>query len=367
MKKYLKIIIGLIILLSFLGTFIFLYQNSKPKPITYREIKPLITDIRVSTILTGEITPRDEVFIKPQISGIIEEIYKKAGDMVKTGEVLAKVKVIPDMGQLSAAQSRLELANINLKQAKTEEEREKMLFDKQLVSAEEYEKYRQVFLQAQQEQTAAMDAIQVIRSGVSKKNTNQSSTLIRATVSGLILDVPIKKGNSVIQTNAFNDGTTIASIANMENLIFNGKVDESDVGKIKVGMPMNIKIGAMANTKLDAVLEYISPKALEVNGARQFEIKAAVRVPGNTSLRSGYSANAEIILASAHQVLTVSESAICYEQGKTYVYVISGSETNPVYNKREVVTGISDGLNIEIKKGITKNDRIRGAQNVTTE
>lgn len=367
MKKYLKVIIAAIVVLIFIGTFVFLYEKSKPQPVVYDEFTPKVTDISKTTVITGSIEPRDEVEVKPQISGIITEIYKEAGEMVKSGEVIAKVKVIPDMGQLSSAESRVRLAEINLKQAKVNYDREKQLYDKQLVSAEEYDNVRQTLDQAREEKTAAIDALEVVRDGVSSSNASASSTLIRSTISGLILDIPVKVGNSVILSNTFNDGTTIASVADMGDLIFRGNIDETEVGQLVTGMPMRITIGALQNLKFDASLEYISPKATDNNGANQFEIKAAVTVPQGNAIRSGYSANAEIELASAKGVLTVPESAIEFSGNDTYVYVIKGSGDDKTYERRKVATGLSDGINIEIKSGLKKSEKVRGPQKVKDE
>ena len=373
MKKYSKLIIAAIIALVFLGTFVFLWQKSRPKEIVYNEFTPKMEDIRKTTIITGKIEPRDEVNVKPQISGIITDIYKEAGQYVQQGEVIAKVKVIPDMSQLSSAEARVRLADINLQQAKVDYDRVKALYDKSLISADEYDKTSQKLKQAKEEVHAAQDALQVVRDGVSKSNASASSTLIRSTISGTILDVPVKKGNSVILSNTFNDGTTIASVANMNDLIFRGNIDETEVGQLVAGMPMKITIGALQDLKFDAALEYVSPKAVESNGANQFEIKAAVSVPTGSStsggkagtLRSGYSANAEIVLAQAQKVLTIPESAIEFSGDSTFVYIIKGTDKQKTYERKQVVTGLSDGVNIEIKKGLGREDKVRGPQVIT--
>ena len=362
MKKYSKLMVAAIVAIIFIGTFVFLYQKSQPKPTEYQELTPKVTDVLKSTVITGKIEPRNEVNVKPQISGIITEIYKQAGDYVQAGEVIAKVKVIPDMGQLSNAQARVRLAGINLKQAQVDYTREEQLFKKQLVSADEYDKVKQALKQAKEEVVAAEDALEVVRDGVSKSNASASSTLIRSTISGIILDIPVKVGNSVILANTFNDGTTIASVANMNDLIFRGNIDETEVGNLVVGMPMKITIGALQDLKFDADLEYISPKAVENNGANQFEVKAAVRSVKGGKIRSGYSANAEIVLAKAMHVLTVPESAIEFSGDSTFVYVIKGSDDKKTYERKQVITGLSDGVNIEIKKGIGLKDKIRGPQ-----
>ena len=357
-----KMIIAGLVAIVFIGTFVFLWIKAQPQPKVYDEFTPTVADLRKTTVLTGKIEPRNEVNIKPQISGIITELMKEAGQTVQAGEVIAKVKVIPDMGQLSSALSRLRLAEINLKQARTDYEREKVLFDKGLVSADEYDKIHQAYNQAREERSAAQDNLEVVRDGVSSSNANASSTLVRSTVTGVILDIPVKVGNSVILSNTFNDGTTIATVANMNDLIFRGNVDETEVGQVNVGMPMTITVGALQDLKFDARLEYISPKAVEANGANQFEIKAAVQVPEKTGVRSGYSANAQIVLAEALHVLTVPESAIHFEGNNTYVYLVQGKGKNKTYQRRDVKVGLSDGVNIQIKSGLTTNDRVRGLE-----
>ena len=376
MKKYSKLIIAVIIALIFIGTFVFLWQKSQPKEVVYNEFTPTVNDLRKTTIITGKIEPRNEVYVKPQISGIITEILKEAGDYVQAGEVIAKVKVIPDMGSLSNAEARVRLADINLQQAKVDYDREKNLYDQKLVSADEFDKVAQQLRQAKHEVSAATDALQVVRDGFSKSNASASSTLIRSTISGVILDIPVKVGNSVINSNTFNDGTTIATVANMNDLIFRGTIDETEVGQLTMGIPLKITIGALQDMTFDAALEYISPKATETNGANQFEIKAAVKLSATTpdgspsgkdKIRSGYSANAEIVLAKADKALTIPESAIEFSGDSTFVYVLVDSVNEKKYDRRHIETGLSDGVNIEVKKGLTTKDKVRGPEIITDE
>ena len=362
MKKYSKLIVAAIVALIFIGTFVFLWQKSQPKEVVYNEFTPKVDSIQKTTIITGKIEPRNEVNVKPQISGIISELYKQPGDYVNAGDVIAKVKVIPDMSQLSSAEMRVRLAEINLKQSQTDFQREENLFNQKLVSADEFDKSKLALNQAKQEKLAAEDALQVVRDGVSKSNTKASSTLIRSTISGVILDIPVKVGNSVILANTFNDGTTIATVANMNDLIFRGNIDETEVGQLVSSMPMKITVGALQDLKFDAALEYISPKAVESNGANQFEIKAAVHVAKEDKLRSGYSANAEIVLSKADGVLTIPESAIEFSGDSTFVYIIKGEGAEKTYERTAVTTGLSDGVNIEIKKGLTDKDKVRGPE-----
>ena len=363
MKKFGKILMFALIGLVFLGTFFYLFKRSQPNEIQYQELSPAMGSISRSTVVTGKIQPRDEVNVKPQISGIVAELYKEAGQMVQQNEVIAKLKVIPDMGQLSSAQSRVRLSEMNLKQARTNYQREKALFDKQLVSADEFEKIQQALRQAEEEHAIAKETLEIVRDGVSSSNKSGSTTLVRSTISGLILDVPVKVGNSVINSNTFNDGTTIATVANMNDLIFDGNIDETEVGRLHIGLPVRITVGALQDFAFDAALEYISPKATESGGANLFEIKASVAVPDTVTIRSGYSANAEIVLQEVNDVLTIPESAIQYDGDQTYVFVKEAEG----YMRRDVVTGLSDGVNIEIKSGLELGQTVRGPQIISSK
>lgn len=367
MGKLKRIALAAVIAVVFIGTFAFLYVRSQPQPEAYEVFTVEQGDLSRSTVITGKIEPRNEVAVKPQISGIISELYKEAGQRVEAGEVIAKVKVIPDMSSLSAAQSRLRLADINLAQARTDHERMRTLYDRGLVSADEYDKVAQTFHQAEEERTAALDNLQVVRDGVSASNASASSTLVRSTITGVILDIPVKVGNSVILSNTFNDGTTIATVANMNDLIFRGNIDETEVGRLTAGMPMTITVGALQDLTFPATLEYIAPKATETGGANQFEVKAAVSVPASSHIRSGYSANAAITLASVRDVLTVPESAIEFaDDGARYVYLVTGEGENAVYKRTRVETGLSDGISIEVKSGLKKGQRVRGPKKTGT-
>ena len=364
MKRIVKYIIFALIGLLFIGTFVFLFKNSRPEKIRYQELEVVRADIHRTTVVTGKIVPRNEVNVKPQINGIIAELYKEAGQQVKEGEVIAKLRVIPDMNSLSSAQSRVRLSEINLKQAKTNYEREKALYDKKLVSDEEYDQVLQAYNQAQEEHAAAQESLEVIRDGVSSSNKTGSSTLIRSTITGLILDIPVKVGNSVIQANTMNDGTTVATVANMADLIFDGNVDETEVGSLAEGTPMRISIGALPDFSAEAALEYISPKAVENNGANQFEIKAALKAGSDHTIRSGYSANAEIVLETASQVLSIPESALEFDDEDTYVYRLKAEGG---YERVKVETGLSDGVDIEIKSGLSLGDKVRGPRILNSE
>lgn len=362
MKKYVKIALLVIVGLIFLSTFVFLYQKSKPKTTKYDTLKVEVTDLEKNTVATGKIEPRDEILIKPQISGIIDEVYKEAGQSIKKNEVIAKVKVIPELGQLNSAESRVRLAEISAKQGETDFARMKKLFEDKLISSEEYEKSEVAVKQSREELQTAKDNLEIVKEGITKNSASFSSTLIRSTIDGLILDVPVKAGNSVIMSNTFNDGTTIATVANMNDLIFRGNIDETEVGRIQEGMSVKITLGALQNMEFDAKLEYISPKGVEENGANQFEIKAAITVPDSIMIRSGYSANAEIALAHASKVLAIPESAVEFKDDSTFVYVLTDSVPEQKFTRRIITTGMSDGIKIEVKNGLNANDIVRGAQ-----
>ena len=362
MKKYLKITLLVVVAAIFIGTFIFLYQKSKPKTTVYETITPEIADLEKTTVATGKVEPRDEVLIKPQISGIISEVYKEAGQTIKQGEVIAKVKVIPELGQLNSAESRVRVAEISTAQAETDHERIKKLYNDKLISREDYEKSEVEIKKAREELQTAKDALEIIKEGITKNSASFSSTLIRSTIDGLILDVPIKVGNSVIMSNTFNEGTTIATVANMNDLIFKGKIDETEVGRIHEGMPVKLTIGALQNLTFDAELEYISPKGVEENGANQFEIKAAVHAPDSVQIRSGYSANAEIVLQRAQKVLAVPEGIIEFSGDSTFVWVMTDSIPEQKFERRQIKTGMSDGIKLEIKEGLTGKEKVRASE-----
>ncbi len=362
MKKYIKFIfIGLFVFVL-IWTFFFLWKKSRPVKIEYQIVSPVVATIEKKTVATGKVEPRDEVLIKPQISGIVSEVCKEAGQSVKAGDILAKVKVIPEMGTLSAAESRVNVAQINLRQTQKEYDRTKELYQGKVVASEEFEKAETELMRAKEELQNAQDNLEIVRDGIAKRSSQFSNTQIRATITGMILDVPIKVGNSVIQSNNFNDGTTIASIADMSDMIFKGKIDETEVGRIKEGMPLMLTIGALQDMKFNAVLEYISPKSIEENGAILFEIKAAAEVPDSVFVRAGYSANAEIILDRRPDVLTIPESTVEFRQDSTFVQVVVAEEPDLKLEQRFVRLGLSDGINIQVIDGLTASDKVRGSK-----
>ena len=356
MKKAIKIVILILFIGAFIGTIYYLYQKSEIDPVVYKTETPFISTIIDKTVATGSVIPRKEIEIKPQVSGIITDIYVEAGDKVKKGDKIARIKIIPNMVSLNSAETRVENSKINVQDVKIQYDRQKQLFDKGVISERDFQQVKYSYQRAKAEVQAAENNLQLIREGTTKGSSKQTNTIVVSTITGTILDVPVEEGFSVTETNNFNAGTTIASVADMGDMIFKGKVDESEVGKIKEGMPLILTIGALENTTFDAKLKYISPKGVKENGAIQFEIKADVIQNDSVYIRAGYSANADIVLHRADSVLTIRESLLQFENKKAYVEVEVDSMK---YEHRDIETGLSDGINVEVRKGLTKNDKIK--------
>ena len=363
MKKFAKILMWIIVGVLFLGTFVYLIANSRPKKDTYQLVNPSNETIERTTVLTGKIEPRDEIEIKPQISGIISEILVEPGDQVTNGQIIAKIKVIPDATQLSSAENRIRVAQISLEQSRLTFERTKALYEKKYESREKYETDLAAYNRAKEEVDQAKDQLRIVREGVSAFDTQGSNTLIRSTVTGLVLEVPVKVGSSVIQSNTFNDGTTIAKIADMTDLIFKGKIDETEVDKLSEGMPVTISVGAIQGSSYPAVIEKIAPIATDENGTNTFEVKAALSGEDVRNLRAGYSANATVTLERVENVLSVPENVIEYQADSTFVSVLKSAEgEDQDFRRVKVVTGLSDGMKVELKEAgdITVKTKLRG-------
>lgn len=358
MKKIIGILLIVILVGSFLGTGYYLFSKSQEAPIVYQTDSLFVTTIVKKTVATGAIIPRKEIALKSQVSGVVETLYVIPGDKIKEGDMIAKIKIIPDVVTLNNAENRIKTATINLKNAEREFERNKNLFDQKVIAERDFLQFKLNKDLAMQELEAAENNLDLIREGASKKSSTVSN-IVRATTTGTVLDVPVKEGSFVIESNTFNDGTTIASVANMSDMIFEGEVDESEVGKIKEGMNLILNIGAIDTEKFNADLEYISPKGLEKDGAIKFQIRAAVKLQEGKFLRAGYSANADIVLDQKENVLSVKESNLIFEDDKIFVEVETGPQT---FEKKEIKTGLSDGINIEILSGLKKEDKVKKAQ-----
>ncbi len=358
MKKAVRIM-GIVILVGiFGGTMYFLYNKSKKKPEQFETKSPFVSNVISKTVATGSVVPRFEIEIKPQVSGIIDELYVLAGDRVSKGQVIARIKIIPDMVNLNSAETRLNRAKITFEDARIDFERQQKLFDKSVISFAEFKTAKVGFDSAKEELTAAENNLELIKNGVTKTAKTATNTLVRSNNDGMVLDVPVEVGNSVIQSNTFNDGTTIAVVADMNDMIFEGKVDETEVGKIKEGMPIELEIGAIDKEKFDAVLAHISPKGKVENGAVQFEIKADVKLKEGQFIRAGYSANANIVLERKDSVMVIPEGMLKFEKDSSFVEVLTGADQQ--FEKKYVKTGLSDGINIEITEGLNKDDKVKG-------
>ena len=362
MKKVIKYVLWTLLAVAVIWTFVFLWKKSRPVEKTYNIEEVIVGTIEKRTVATGKVEPRNEILIKPQMSGIISEIYKEAGDKVKAGDIIAKIKVIPDMVNLNAAEARLNFAQIAFEQTQKTYERDKKLFAENVISRENFEQSESKFNSDKAELKAAQDNLSLIRDGISSKRSTETNTLVRSTVTGTILDIPVKVGNSVIQSNNFNDGTTIASVADMGDMLFVGKMDETEVGKIHAGMPLTITIGALQDKAFDAVLEYVSPKGVEENGAILFEMKAAMKIPADVFVRAGYSANADIILAKAENVLKLPESSIEFSGDTAFVQMLKTETPQQTFDRQQVEVGLSDGIHIEIKSGVKEKDKVKGTE-----
>ncbi|KAA1245915.1 efflux RND transporter periplasmic adaptor subunit [Aquimarina sp. RZ0] len=358
MKKTVTIIILLLIVVVFGGALYYLYQKNQEDPVTYKTEQSTTETIIKKTVATGSIVPKEEVLIKPNISGIIEEIYIEAGDQIKSGDLIAKIRVIPNVSSLQSGKNAVQTAKIALDNQEKIYRRQKELFDKGVISANEFDGVDVSYKQAKQSYEAAQQNYQIVKTGTAKGLGSAANTLIRSTVTGMVLEIPVKEGNQVIESNNFNDGTTIAAIADVGKMIFEGKVDESEVGKIKENLPLEITVGAIENKKFNAVLDYIAPKGKEENGAIQFEIKGTLDKKDTTFIRAGLSANASIILAKVDSVMALKEALIQYDPKtqKPFVEVAVGEQK---FENRDIELGISDGINVEIKSGIAKEDKVK--------
>ena len=359
MKKgrlYSLLVFVIVVIAAAVYTVDFLYKKEQTAEAFYRTTNAEVGDITLKTVASGSIQPRHEILIKPQVSGIVRRVLIEAGDIVKTGDVLAEVAIVPNMAALSSAENRLSRAKISKKDAQTTYDRNSALFEQGVVSAMDMQKFELSLNQSNEEVLGAEDNLRIVREGVAARGGLTSNTIIRSTIDGMVLDVPIKKGNSVIEANNFNDGTTVASVADMQDLIFVGKIDESEVEKLHRGMDIVLTIGAIDGLTYPATLEHIAPKGIEESGAIQFEIKAAVILKEDQFLRAGYSANAEVELDRRDDVLTLSEMLVQYDGSQPFIEVEIAPNT---YERRDVVLGLSDGLIVEVLEGVSLEDEIK--------
>lgn len=357
MKKLLGILVALTFLGLFAGTVYFLWSKSKKPKAVYETESPKTATIIKKAVSTGSVVPRQEVAIKPRVSGIVDEIHVVAGAKVKAGDLIARIRLVPDMVRMNDAQSRVSKAKIALDSTTKDYDRNAALVKDGTIATSVFQPFATAWENAKAELQAASDNLDLIEKGISRTTGSASNTLVRSTISGTVLEVPVKLGNSVIETNTFNEGTTIATVADMDDMIFQGRVDESEVGKLKAGMTLLLTVGAVEGHQPQATLEHIAPKGVEKDGAIQFEIKAALAPQKDIVIRANYSANADIVLDRRDQVVAINESLLQFKDGKKFVEVETAPQT---FEKREVTTGLSDGIQIEIVSGLTEKDKVKG-------
>lgn len=358
MKKTVTIFILILIVVSFSGAMYYLYAKNAEDPVVYKTEKPSKRTIIKKTVATGSILPLEEVLIKPNISGIIEEIYVEGGDILKANDLIAKIKIIPNLSSLNNARNAIHSAKISLDNENRNFDRQRSLYDKGVISKQELERAEVTYKQALQSFNAANQNYDIVKTGSTKGLGKSANTLIRSTVSGMVLELPVEVGNQVIESNNFNEGTTIAALADVNKMIFEGKVDESEVGKIKEGLPLEITVGAIENKLFDAILDYIAPKGKLDNGAIQFEIKATLKKQDSVFIRAGLSANASIILAKVDSVLSIKEALVQFDPKtkKPFVEIKTGDKQ---FKRKDITLGVSDGINVQITDGVSYDDEIK--------
>lgn len=357
MKKIVSILIAVVVLTLFGGTVYFLWAKSQKPDAVYQTESPRRATIIKKAVATGSVVPRQEVEIKPRVSGIVEDIAVQPGQIVKAGDLLARVRLVPDMVNLNNARNRISRAEIAFEAAQKDYNRNKALTTDGLISPATFQQFESSYESARTELEAAKDNLELIQNGILRSAGSASNTLIRSTIAGMVLEVPVEVGHSVTETNTFSSGTTIASIADMDDMIFRGKVDESEVGKIRPGMKLLLTIGAIEGRQIEATLEHIAPKGVEQDGAIQFQIRAALKPQSDLDIRANYSANADIVLDRRDSVLAINESLLQFEGDKWYVEVESSPQK---FERREIQTGLSDGIQIEVIAGLAEGDKIKG-------
>jgi HlyD family secretion protein len=355
MKRLVPFLIVVLIIGVFAGTLLFLYRKSQEQPVVFEIQQPLVTDIVKKTVATGSLVPRQEIEIKPRVSGVISKLYVEPGQVIAKDALIADIQIIPDMLDLNRAEAAVSSARINFENAKRELERNRSLFQRSVISDAELSRFQLDFELRKQELSTASNNVALIKNGAISRSQKVSNQ-VRSTVVGMVLEVPVEEGESVIESNTFNAGTTVATVADMTDMIFLGRVDESEVGKLREGMELSILIGAIEDERLRGKLEYIAPKGVATEGVIEFEIRAAIEPRDGVLVRAGYSANADIVLDRRDKVLAINEGLLQFEDGKPFVEVETGPQT---FEKRPVEVGLSDGINIEVLGGLEQSTKIK--------
>ena len=357
MNKIVRYSLIAFILFGVLFAAAYFIKSNSTASITYETQTALITSIEKKTVATGKVIPEDEVEVKPQVQGILESLFVEEGDFVQEGQLLAKIKVVADEGQLNSAKGRLANAKIVLKNSEIEYKRNKSLFEKEIISQQEFQTAELNYNRAKQDVNNAQSDYEIIKLG-SAGGSASANTNVRATVSGTVLELPVKEGGQVIASNAFNAGTTIAIIADLKKMIFEGKVDEAEVGKMKIGMPLDVSLAAIQDKTFDAKLKFIAPKGNEEQGAVQFKIEGDVTLDDDFFVRAGYSANAALVLERKDSILALPEALLQFDKTTEQAYVeIQVGEQK--FERKDIEIGISDGINVEVISGVTLEDKIK--------
>ena len=358
-KKWPKILLWVVLGLAIIGVIATAIVKSQGKTKElYEEVTPTANDSIVkSTVLTGSIEPRDEILVKPNMNGIIAELNHLPGDFVQEGELIAKIQMVPDVAMVQSAASRVDAARVDLKRTEEVYKRDKSLYDQQILAKEAYETSLANYRRAKIEYSSAVEQLDLTRTGSSASTSKRNNTLVFATVTGTILEQPVKVGSRVTMANNFSEGTTVVSIADLTDLLFIGNVNESDVNNVTVGSPVTIHVGALKDKTYHAVVEYVSPKGKDTSGTILFEVKAAISGDDLSALKAGFSSNAEVEMAHKTGVLTIPEATVTYEGDKSFVFV-KGSKGE--YEKKEVTLGLSDGIKVEVLSGLTGDETLRG-------
>jgi HlyD family secretion protein len=355
MKRIFKYAVLGVIALVFIGTLVFLYGKSQEKPVEYKVDSPVRMTIVKKTVATGKVVPRREIEVKSQVSGVVERLYVVAGQTVKKGSVLARIALRPNMVNVSSAESQLLAARISLRNQEADLERYRRLLGQKVISESQFNQYMTDFNLQKEAVASAENTLLLLKTGATR-DSDKVSNMIPATIDGTVLDVPNKEGSFILESSTFQSGTTLATLADMNDMIFEGLVDESEVGKLRTGMELILNVGALEGKPFKAKLEYISPKGVTDQGTIKFTIRAAVTLDKELFLRSNYSANADIVLDKRDDALAINEGNLIVEDQGTFVEV----ETAPQqFEKREIKTGISDGINIEVISGLEPEAKIK--------
>ena len=357
MNKFVRYTLILLVIFGVLFAAAFFIKSNSKATISFETKTALITSIEQKIVATGKVIPEDEVEVKPQVQGILQSLFVEEGDYVEEGDLLAKIKVVADEGQLNSAKGRLATAKIVLKNAQVEYNRNKSLFDKEIISQQEFQTADLTYSRAKQDLANAQSDFEIIKLG-SAGGSASANTNVRATVAGTVLELPVKEGDQVIESNSFNAGTTIAIIADLNKMIFEGKVDEAEVGKLSIGMPLSVSLGAIQDKEFEAKLKFIAPKGNEEQGAVQFKIEGDVTLDSDFFVRAGYSANASLVLERKDSILALHEALMQFDKDTEQPFVEIELEDQK-FERRDIIIGISDGMNVEIISGITLEDKIK--------